>query len=151
VEVVGVGQQNGDAQIFGQVALGQAFDCGLRADGHEYRRFDDAVRRMEQSGAGAGVRAFGDDFEGDLGQLRAYAPMITRWGGRLGGGRGGPRCDAKRRIAGTFPGVSWPRWAQGLGGGMHLSDSRLALGRAESGSTGLEMVENQGEKKVESA
>jgi hypothetical protein len=60
------------------------------------------VRRMEQSGAGAGVRAFGDDFEGDLGQLRAYAPMITRWGGRLGGGRGGQRCDAKLKSRGYF-------------------------------------------------
>jgi hypothetical protein len=37
------------------------------------------VRRMEQSRAGTGVRAFGDDFEGGLGQLRAYAPMITDW------------------------------------------------------------------------
>jgi hypothetical protein len=33
---------------------------------------------MEQSRTGTGVRAFGDDFEGNLGQLRAYAPIITR-------------------------------------------------------------------------
>jgi hypothetical protein len=29
------------------------------------------MRRVEQSRARAGVRAFGDDFEGDLGQRRA--------------------------------------------------------------------------------
>jgi hypothetical protein len=57
------------AEIFGQVALGESFDRGLRADGHEDRRFDGPVRRVQQSRAGAGVRAFGDDFEGDLGQL----------------------------------------------------------------------------------
>jgi hypothetical protein len=36
------------------------------------------VRRMQQSRTGTRVRAFGDDFEGDLGQRRAYAPIITR-------------------------------------------------------------------------
>ena len=86
VEVVGIGQQDGDAKILGQIALGKAFDGGLGADGHEYRRFDGAVRRMEQSGAGTGMRAFGDDFEGDLGQPRAYGSMITEWGERLAPG-----------------------------------------------------------------
>jgi hypothetical protein len=36
------------------------------------------MRRVQQSRTGTGVRAFGDDFKGDLGQLRAYGPMITR-------------------------------------------------------------------------
>jgi hypothetical protein len=52
------------------------------------------VRRMEQSRTGTGVRAFGDDFEGNLGQLRAYGPMITRWGAG--------RCDAKLGRWGDF-------------------------------------------------
>jgi hypothetical protein len=37
---------------------------------------------MQQSRAGTRVRAFGDDFEGDLGQRRAYLSMIARSGGK---------------------------------------------------------------------
>jgi hypothetical protein len=55
------------------------------------------VRRVQQSRAGTGVRAFGDDFEGNLGQRRAYGPMITRWGA---GGAG--RCDAKLWSRGDY-------------------------------------------------
>ncbi len=55
---------------FGEVALGEAFDGGLGADGHEDRGFDGAVGGVENAGAGAGVRALGQEFEGDLGQLR---------------------------------------------------------------------------------
>jgi hypothetical protein len=73
------------------------------------------VRRMEQSRAGTGMRAFGDDFEGDLGQRRAYGSMIPEWdewlrrGGDcsdwacgLGSGRGWRRCDAKSKSRGDF-------------------------------------------------
>src|ERR1035437_4772984 len=69
------------------------FDRGLRADGHEYRRFDGPVRRMEQSRTG--VRAFGDCFEGDLGQLKAYRYYDSRLAGVPGGGQGWWRFDAK--------------------------------------------------------
>ena len=71
VEMIGVGQQDLHAEIFGQVALGEPFDRGLRADRHEDRRLDGPVRRMQQSRAGTRVRTFGDNFEGDLGQPEA--------------------------------------------------------------------------------
>ena len=48
----------------------EPFDGGLRADRHEDRRFDGAVRGVQQAGAGARVGTLGDHFEGDLGQLR---------------------------------------------------------------------------------
>ena len=70
VEVIGIGQQDLDAQILGQVALGEALDGSLRTDGHENGSFNGAVRCVEQAGASARVGAFGDDFEGDLGQIR---------------------------------------------------------------------------------
>ena len=91
VEVVGVGQQDRNAEIFGQIALGEPFDRGLGADRHEDRCFDGPVRRMQQSRAGTGVGAFGNDFKGDLGQRRAYVPMIADHGA---GGRFGGCCDA---------------------------------------------------------
>ncbi len=59
------------AEIFGEVALGQSFDGGLRAHGHEDGRFDGAVRGVQQAGAGAGVGALGHHFEGDLSQINS--------------------------------------------------------------------------------
>ena len=58
------------AEVRGEVALGEPFDGGLRPDGHENRGFDGSMGGVEQAGAGAGVRALGLNFEGDLGQLR---------------------------------------------------------------------------------
>ena len=95
VKVIGVGQQDRHAEIFGEIALGEPFDRGLGADRHEYRGFDGPVRRMEQSRAGTGVRTFGDDFEGDLGQRRAYISMIADGGSS---GRFLGWCDAKPGI-----------------------------------------------------
>ena len=78
VEMIGIGQQDLHAEIFGQVALRESFDRGLRADRHEHRRFDGPVRRMQQSRTGTRVRAFGDNFKGDLGQLEAYIYYDSR-------------------------------------------------------------------------
>ena len=58
-QMIGIGQQDLDAEILGEVALGESFDRGLRADRHEYRRFDGAMRGVEQAGARAGLRALG--------------------------------------------------------------------------------------------
>ena len=58
-QVIGVGQDDLGVEFVGQVALQNAFDGGLRAHRHEDRRFDDAVRGVEQSGARAGVGALG--------------------------------------------------------------------------------------------
>ena len=69
IEVVGVGEEDGDAKVVGEIALRESFDGGLGADGHEDGGFDGSVRRVEQSGAGASVGAFGLEFEGDLGQV----------------------------------------------------------------------------------
>ena len=92
VKVVGVGQQDADAEFFGEVALGQALDRGLGADGHEDGGFDGSVGRVQQPGAGAGLGALGDHFERDLRQA-SIVMTFQRLAGR-GGGRG------KRRRAG---------------------------------------------------
>jgi len=83
VEVVGVGQEDFDAEIFGEIAVGEAFDSGLRADEHEDRGFDGAVRGVQEAGAGARVRALGDYFEGNGAQVEIVA--------RRGGGAIAPR------------------------------------------------------------
>ena len=70
IKMIGVGQQDLDAEILGQVALAEAFDRSLRPHRHEDRCLDGPVGRVEQPGAGAGVRALGYDLEGDLGQVR---------------------------------------------------------------------------------
>ena len=85
--MIGVGQQDPDAEILGEVALGEAFDGGLRADRHEDGGFDGPVRGVEQAGAGAGVRAFGDHFEGDLG-LKSRLWHGEEGRGKLGVGGG---------------------------------------------------------------
>ena len=71
VEMIGVGQQDLHAEIFGEVALREPFDRRLCAHRHEDRRLDRAVRRVQQPRAGTRVRTFGDDFEGDLRQPEA--------------------------------------------------------------------------------
>ena len=47
VKMIGIGEQDRHAEIFGQVALRESLDRGLRAHGHEYGRFDGPVRRMQ--------------------------------------------------------------------------------------------------------
>ena len=69
-KMVGVGQQDLHAEIVGQVALAEAFDRGLRPHWHEDRGLDGSVRRVQQAGARPGMRALGDHFEGNLGQVR---------------------------------------------------------------------------------
>ena len=63
VEMVGVGEEDLDAEVFGEIALGESFDGGLGADGHEDGSFDFAVGGVEEPGAGTGLGALGDDFE----------------------------------------------------------------------------------------
>ena len=62
-QVIGVGEDDLGVELAGQIALHDAFDRGLRADGHEDGRFDDAVRGVDQTGASAGVGADGLEFE----------------------------------------------------------------------------------------
>ena len=71
--MIGVGEQETNAQVFAEIALGQPFDCGLRAHGHEDRCFDGSVRGVEQAGARTCCAALGHYFKGNLGQLRLYA------------------------------------------------------------------------------
>ncbi len=47
VEMIGIGQQDRHAEIFGQVALGESFNRGLCAHRHEHGRLDGPVRRMQ--------------------------------------------------------------------------------------------------------
>ena len=55
-QVIGVGQDDAGVEILREVALGEPFDGGLRADRHEDGRFDVAVRGVQQAGAGARCR-----------------------------------------------------------------------------------------------
>jgi hypothetical protein len=65
-EVIRIAEDDGGAKVFGEVALREAFDGGLRTDGHEDGRGDVAVFGVEDARAGAGYRAFGLKLEGDL-------------------------------------------------------------------------------------
>jgi len=59
------------------VALAQSFDGSLRTDRHEDRGLDIAVRGVQDTGAGAGDRAFGEELEGDLArQPRLYCATL---------------------------------------------------------------------------
>src|SRR6266478_2525183 len=66
IKMIGVGEQNRGIEVLGEVALGEPFDRGLRADGHEHGRFDIAVSGMQHTGAGACDRTLGLNLEGDL-------------------------------------------------------------------------------------
>ena len=68
--MIGIRQQDADAEVLGQVALAETFDGGLRAHRHKYGGFDGAVSRVEQSRPGSGVRALGQQLKRDLGQIR---------------------------------------------------------------------------------
>jgi len=72
-KMVGVGQQDGDVEVFGKVALGQAFNGGLGSDGHENRGLDGAVRGVKQAGTGARPGALCHHFESDLPQVFSLA------------------------------------------------------------------------------
>jgi hypothetical protein len=70
-KVIGVAEDDGGFEIFPKVPLGEAFDSGLSADGHERGRGNVTVFGVENTGAGTSVRALGEKFEGDLaGQIR---------------------------------------------------------------------------------
>ena len=86
-QVVGVAEDDAGVEVFPEVALGEAFDGGLGADGHEDGRRDVAVFGVQNAGAGAGFRAFGEEFEGDLAQS-----SIVIWGF---GCTGSPRTTIK--------------------------------------------------------
>ena len=65
-EVVSVAEDDRGAQVFPKVALSEAFDGALSADGHEDRGGDIAVFGVQDAGAGPGEGAFGLEFKGDL-------------------------------------------------------------------------------------
>jgi hypothetical protein len=62
-EVVGVAEDDAGVEVAQKVALRNALDRGLGANGHEDGGFDGAMRGVEEAGASAGVRASGEDFE----------------------------------------------------------------------------------------
>jgi hypothetical protein len=66
IKMIGVGEQNSGIEVLGEVALGEPFDRGLRADGHEDGRLDIAVSGMQHTGAGACDRTLGLNLKGDL-------------------------------------------------------------------------------------
>ena len=57
IKMIGVVEQNLDAEFF-QHILRHALDRADRADRHEDRRLDFAVRREESTGAGAAITGF---------------------------------------------------------------------------------------------
>jgi hypothetical protein len=64
-QVIGVGQQDADAEILVEIARTEAFDCRLRTDRHENGRFDSPMGGMEQPGARTGRRTLGNNFKLD--------------------------------------------------------------------------------------
>jgi hypothetical protein len=58
-QVIGVGQQDANVQVLGQIPLSQTFDGGLRSHGHEYGRVDGSMRRVQHPGARTGLVALG--------------------------------------------------------------------------------------------
>ncbi len=65
-EMVGVRKNDAGVEFVPKVALVESFDGGLRADGHEDGRRDVAVGGVQNAGARARDRAFGEEFEGNL-------------------------------------------------------------------------------------
>jgi hypothetical protein len=65
-EVIGVSENDGGMEIFGEVTLGEPFDGGLCAYGHEDRGGNVAVFGVEDSRASAGYGTFGLKLKGDL-------------------------------------------------------------------------------------
>ena len=65
-QMVGVAEDDAGLEIIPEIALGEAFDGRLGADRHEDGRGDVAVLGVENAGAGARYRAFGEEFKGDL-------------------------------------------------------------------------------------
>lgn len=61
-KVIRVTQKNLDVKI-PQLVRHHRFHGGLRTDGHEDRRLDDAVRRVQPSTPGVGLRIFGQKLE----------------------------------------------------------------------------------------
>ena len=66
IKMIGIGQQDPRIQFVGQFARRQAFYGGLRPHRHEDGSFDNTVGRMQQTGPGAGHRAFGLDLKRKL-------------------------------------------------------------------------------------
>ena len=66
IQVIGVGQDDACAQVFGEIAFAEPLDGSLRAHRHEDRRFDGAVGGVQEPGARPRVRALGHHFEGDF-------------------------------------------------------------------------------------
>ena len=64
-EMISVAEDDLGVQIIDEVAREEAFDGGLRADGHEDRGLDDAVRGVKEARAGVGVRAGGLELEAE--------------------------------------------------------------------------------------
>jgi hypothetical protein len=65
-KMVSVGEDDGGFEIFPKIPLREALHGCLGSDGHEGGGGDIAVLSVKDAGAGAGYRAFGEKFEGDL-------------------------------------------------------------------------------------
>lgn len=66
VQVIGVAEDDGGLEFVVEVALGEAFNGALGADGHEDGGGDVAVGGVEDTGPGFGFRTLCKEFEGDL-------------------------------------------------------------------------------------
>ena len=56
IQMIGVAQDDLGVQVVQQIARQDAFDGRLRADGHEHRSLDVAMRGVQNAGARAGYR-----------------------------------------------------------------------------------------------
>src|ERR1700744_3843588 len=79
-KMIGVAEDYAGLQFVPQVALIEAFHRRLRPDRHEHRSRNVAVLCVENPGASARDRAFGDKFERDLTrQSRLYCATLSLW------------------------------------------------------------------------
>ena len=77
-EMVGVAEDDAGLEFVPEIALVQPFDRCLCTDGHEDGRRDVAVFGVQDAGAGACDRAFGEEFKGDLaGQRLLYCACVS--------------------------------------------------------------------------
>ena len=119
-EMVGVAEDDAGLEIVPQIALAESFDGGLRADRHEDRGRDVAVRGVQDAGAGAGDRAFGEEFEDDLArQPRLYCATGDAATSRV--------CSTVRNAAGSRISTVYAGFDTGAGASSRLEITRSIM------------------------
>src|ERR1700744_4544197 len=115
-KMIGVAEDYAGLQFVPQVALIKAFHRRLRSDRHEGRSRNVAVLCVENPGASARDRAFGDKFERDLTrQSRLYCATLDLWRRELSFRSKNICRPSMSRIANTLMANCWNEtWANSI-------------------------------------